>query len=123
MDSEDKVTESLSTDYEYSRETYYRLVEKGHEGIEEMMQVAKASEHPRAYEVLSKLIKDTGDVADKLMDLNKKNVAIKLAMEGPTALPSPGGEIPTIFFGSTAELQRLIHQEKEKDITPIDSEE
>ena len=119
---DDKDIVTLDTDYAYSRDTYYKLVEKGHEGIEEMMEVAKASEHPRAYEVLSKLIKDTGDVADKLMDLNRKNVSIKHLMEGPVKALPPGHTQTNIFVGSTAELQRLIHLENEKDITPIDDE-
>ena len=111
---------TFDNDYEYSRDTYYKLVEKGHEGIEEMMEVAKASEHPRAYEVLSKLIKDTGDVADKLMDLNKKKISIKQALEGPKHALPPGASQTNIFVGTTGELQRLIHQENEKDVTPIE---
>ena len=107
----------LKSDFDFSRDTYYTLVEKGREGIDEMMEVAKSSEHPRAYEVLSKLIKDTGDVADKLMDLNKKSVDIKKAQEQPAAL-LPGQTTTNVFVGSTAELQRLIHQENEKDVTP-----
>lgn len=103
-------------DFKYSRETYYDLVEKGREGIEEMMEVAKSSEHPRAYEVLSKLIKDTGDVADKLMDLNRKRVDIKLIEEGPKELP-PSESQTNVFIGSTADLQRMLGK-VEKDITP-----
>ena len=68
MSSEKK----LNDDFEYSRATYYELLEKGKESLEDMMEVARSSEHPRAYEVLSNLIKNMADVNDKLMDLNKK---------------------------------------------------
>jgi len=115
---DDKGDGEIKSDFDFSRETYYTLVERGREGIDEMMEVAKSSEHPRAYEVLSKLIKDTGDVADKLMDLNKKSVEIKKAQEGGPAALLPGQTTTNVFVGSTAELQRLIHQEQVKDITP-----
>ena len=59
-------------DYEYSRDTYYDLIEKGRESLELMIEVARESEHPRAFEVLSGMIKGIADVNDKLMDLNKK---------------------------------------------------
>ena len=65
--------QNIKSDYEYSRETYYDLLEKGRGSLEDMIEVARASEHPRAYEVLSGMIKNLSHVNDKLMDLNKKN--------------------------------------------------
>ena len=70
MTSEEK---NIKSDYDYSRDTYYDLIEKGRESLEDMIEVARQSEHPRAYEVLSGMIKNISDVNDKLMDLNKKN--------------------------------------------------
>ena len=49
------MSEHKDNDYEYTRETLYDLIEKGREGIEEMIEVARQSEHPRAYEVLAGL--------------------------------------------------------------------
>ena len=57
---------NIKTDYDYSRQTYYDLIEKGREGLEDMMEVARSSEHPRAYEVLSGMIKNISDVNDVL---------------------------------------------------------
>ena len=65
-------TDNKNNDYEYSRETYYELLEKGKDALDTMVEVARESEHPRAYEVLSGMIKNLSDVNDKLMDLNKK---------------------------------------------------
>ena len=67
--AEDK---KVKDDYDYSRETYYDLIEKGRESLDLMIEVARESEHPRAFEVLSNMIKGISDVNDKLMDLNKK---------------------------------------------------
>jgi len=46
------VTDNVKNDYEYSRDTYYNLLEKGKESLELMIEVARESEHPRAFEVL-----------------------------------------------------------------------
>ena len=63
---------NVDNDYKYSRDTYYELVEKGKQSLELMIEVALESEHPRAFEVLSGMIKNISDVNDRLMDLNKK---------------------------------------------------
>ena len=57
-DSQEQTTTPTQTtdDYEYSRETYYDLIEKGKDALEDMINVARESEHPRAFEVLSGMI-------------------------------------------------------------------
>ena len=45
---------------------------KGQEAVDGILDVARASDHPRAYEVAGQLIKNVGDVADKLIDLQRK---------------------------------------------------
>ena len=67
---------NIDNDYKYSRDTYYELVEKGKQSLELMIEVARESEHPRAFEVLSGMIKNISDVNDRLMDLNKKKKEI-----------------------------------------------
>jgi len=36
-------------DYNYARENYYNLIERNQDAIEEMLEIAKQSEHPRAF--------------------------------------------------------------------------
>jgi hypothetical protein len=117
------MSEDKDNDYEYTRETLYDLIEKGREGIEEMIEVARQSEHPRAYEVLATLIKDTAQTSEKLMDLHRKIQSIDQMM-----LPAPKQESNTtnnLFIGSTTELQRMLknlNNEKEViDVTPDDN--
>ena len=111
--------EHKDNDYEYTRETLYDLIEKGREGIEEMIEVARQSEHPRAYEVLAGLIKDTAATSEKLMDLHRKIQSLDQMM-----LPPPkeekGNTTNNLFIGSTTELQRMLKDIGEKDITPED---
>jgi hypothetical protein len=110
-------------DYEYTRETLYDLIEKGREGIEEMIEVARQSEHPRAYEVLAALIKDTAQTSEKLMDLHRKIQHLDQMM-----LPAPKQESNTtnnLFIGSTTELQRMLkdlnNENEVIDVTPDDN--
>lgn len=110
-------------DYEYSRETYYDLIEKGRESLELMIEVARESEHPRAFEVLSGMIKGIADVNGSLMDLNKKYKDIQKTDE-PTK-ESNAVTNNNLFLGSTTDLQRML-LENEKVInedTPKDSDE
>ena len=106
---------NIKSDYEYSRETYYDLLEKGRSSLEDMIEVARSSEHPRAYEVLAGMIKNLSDVNDKLMDLNKKNKDINKEEVKQIA----GNTTNNVFLGSTADLQRLLQNEKDIiDVTP-----
>ena len=115
--------EQKDNDYEYTRETLYDLIEKGREGIEEMIEVARQSEHPRAYEVLAGLIKDTANTSEKLMDLHRKIQTIDQMM-----LPAPEKQSNTtnnLFIGSTTELQRMLkdlnNENEVIDVTPDDN--
>jgi hypothetical protein len=108
---------NLQSDYDYSRATYYDLLEKGRESLEDMMEVARSTEHPRAYEVLSNMIKNLADVNDKLMDLNKKTKDIR---EKPKQIES-SKTTNNLFVGSTADLQRLLQQDV-IDVTPNDNQ-
>ena len=113
-----KDPDNVSNDYNYSRQTYYDLIEKGKESLDLMIEVARESEHPRAFEVLSGMIKNVSDVNDKLMDLNKKNKDISAE-----EIKKIEQTTNNLFVGSTAELQRMLQDNDETmsnvvDITP-----
>ena len=108
---------NIKSDYDYSRETYYDLLEKGRGSLEDMIEVAKASEHPRAYEVLSQMIKNISDVNDKLMDLNKKNKDINKEDVKEIAHTTNNN----VFLGSTADLQKLLKQESDVIDVPVNT--
>ena len=110
------MSENVKSDYDYSRQTYYDLIEKGRESLEDMIEVARQSEHPRAYEVLSGMIKNISDVNDKLMDLNKKQKDI----DKKDDVLQVGGTTNNLFL-TTADLQKMMitkDDEKLVDVTP-----
>ena len=106
---------NVDNDYKYSRDTYYELVEKGKQSLELMIEVARESEHPRAFEVLSGMIKNISDVNDRLMDLNKK----KKDIDKKDEVKKIANTTNNLFVGSTTELQKLLKNESElENVTP-----
>jgi hypothetical protein len=99
--------EDENKDYEYTRGNLYSLIEKGQQAISDILDVAQQSDSPRAYEVAGQLIKNVGDVTDKLIDLQQKMKKLKEEEEpkGPKSVTNN-----TMFIGSTAELQKLLKQ-------------
>ena len=101
-------TEDVKQDYEMTRAQLHNLVMKGQEAVDGILDVARASEHPRAYEVAGQLIKNVGDVADKLIDLQRKMKELDSEeKKGPSNVTN------ALFVGSTAELQKLLKNQKE----------
>ena len=96
---------NVDNDYKYSRDTYYELVEKGKQSLELMIEVARESEHPRAFEVLSGMIKNISDVNDRLMDLNKK----KKDLDRKEEIKNIANTTNNLFVGSTSELSKLLN--------------
>ena len=111
-----KRNDNVDNDYQYSRETYYDLLEKGRESMELMIEVARESEHPRAFEVLSGMMKNMADINDKLMALNKQKKEIDRE-DDPKKLGNTTNN--NLFLGSTTDLQRLLQNEKKViDVEP-----
>jgi|TARA_B100000287_G_scaffold32472_1_gene30189 hypothetical protein len=101
--------EDVKSDYEVSRAALHSLVMKGQQAVDGILDVAEASDHPRAYEVAGQLIKNVADTADKLIDLQKKMK--DLDAEDKKNTPSTVNN--TMFIGSTAELQKMLKKQKE----------
>ena len=69
-----------------------------------MLDVAKASEHPRAYEVVSTIMKT-------LVDANKDLVSMSSKKQESEEQKSPSEKSVSnnnLFVGSTADLQKLL---------------
>ena len=95
--------DDIEKDYEYQRDNFYNLVEKGSAAIDGILELAKESEHPRTYEVAGNLIKQVAEVTEKLGDLQEKMRRLK---ELPNTAPK--SVTNALFVGSTAELQKMI---------------
>lgn len=109
-------SDNVDNDFEFARRTYYDLLVKGSEALEEMIEVAKATEHPRAFEVLSGMMKNVADINGNLLDMHKKKKDISKT-DKVEALPNQTTN--NVFVGSTTDLQRMLRDEM-KDVTPED---
>ena len=89
-------------DYNYARENYYNLIERNQDAVEEMLEIAKQSEHPRAFEVVGQLIKSGLDANKELMALHKTKKELSVERGTQTLVNN------AVFVGSTAELQKLL---------------
>tara|TARA_B100000941_G_scaffold28755_1_gene17021 strand:- start:802 stop:1194 length:393 start_codon:yes stop_codon:yes gene_type:complete len=109
---ENEKEENVEIDYEYSKRTYYDLIEKGQNALDDMIEVARNLEHPRAFEVVSGMIKNVSDVNDKLMDLNKKK---KDYYKQEVKQLEGGTTNNNLFVGSTTDLQRMLKDVNNND--------
>lgn len=98
--------DDIQKDYKYARENLYDVIERGTEALDYLLEVAKASEHPRAFEVVGTLTKTLVDANKDLLDIQKK--VKDLQKEDKDNTDTPQNITNALFVGSTAELQKLI---------------
>ena len=94
-------------DADYSRANYYNLIERGNEALDGILEVARESQHPRAYEVAANMIKNLSDVTEKLMILQRQQQELQPKEQAPTNIAID----KAVFIGSTADLLKQIKNE------------
>tara|TARA_Y100000356_G_C11112014_1_gene210130 strand:+ start:35 stop:448 length:414 start_codon:yes stop_codon:yes gene_type:complete len=95
------------TDFQYARENLYNLIERGTDGLEELLEIAKQSEHPRAFEVVQQTIGQLTTTNKELLNLHKTKKDMRTEKGGPTSVNN------NLFVGSTAELQKMLKGKKD----------
>ena len=96
---------NIEDDYEITRSHIKILLVQGQEALTAALEVAKQSEHPRAFEVVGNLMKQLADVNQQLMDLHQQKAKLDGPKEGSKKEVTNNN---AIFVGSTAELNKLI---------------
>ena len=96
-----KTEDEDNDDFKYSRENLYHIIERGQDALDGILQVAKETDHPRAYEVAGQLLKTNAENTEKLVGLQSTKKKVKES-SGPKNVTN------ALFVGSTAELQKLI---------------
>ena len=95
------------TDFQYARENLYNLIERGTDGLEELLEIAKQPEHPRAFEVVQQTIGQLTTTNKELLNLHKTKKDMRTEKGGPTSVNN------NLFVGSTAELQKMLKGKKD----------
>lgn len=102
--------EKIEYDYEKTRNNLHGLLQSGQDALMHALEVAKSSEHPRAFEVVGNLMKQLSDVNAQLLDLHEKKQ--KLDIPKTKQEEVNGSKQVTnnnaIFVGSTAELNKML---------------
>lgn len=101
---EKKKTTQVDADFEFARENLMDIINKGQEALYDLLDVARQSQHPRAYEVLSTMMNTMVGASKDLLDLQAKK---KKILEDDPSL-SPQQVTNNLFVGSTADLQKMI---------------
>jgi|SaaInlStandDraft_1057018.scaffolds.fasta_scaffold02590_6 hypothetical protein len=100
-----KEEKDIKDDYEFSRDTYRDLIATGTRSLDILAELARESEHPRAFEVLSKSIKDISDTTEKLMSLQKAKKDLSDERKDDEARKVTNNNV---FVGSTTDLQKML---------------
>jgi hypothetical protein len=91
----------VDDDYDYARRNLRDLIDSGMNDLNSVMDIARQSESPRAFEVATNLIKTLADTNKDLLDLAKKKKDL-------TQEKNTQNVTNALFVGSTADLQKLI---------------
>ena len=97
--------EELQDDFTYARENMYAVIEKGSSALEELVDIAVSSQHPRAFEVVATTIKTLIDANKELVELSKKK------NERETSPKVDSGANVTnnnLFVGTTHDLLKVL---------------
>ena len=106
--------ENKDNDFQYARENLYDIIEKGRDAMEELLEIAKSEESPRAFEVFGQLLKNMTDTQQTLMELHQKKQ--KLENDGDRQEVSRAQNVTNaLFVGSTADLLKLVKRETKQN--------
>jgi len=101
----DVIMTEVDSDFDFARRNIRELAEKGKVAVDNILQVAAATDHPRAYEVAATLIKNMSDINKDLIELQKKKRDLS-----PVKEETPINIDKAVFLGSTADLIKQIKQ-------------
>lgn len=100
----------IEDDAEFARSNIKELIQKGNGAIDNLLQVAKATDHPRAYEVAANMLKSLAEMNKDLMEIQKRKKDLELK-ETNTAQGNINVD-KAVFIGSTKELIKALKQKE-----------
>jgi hypothetical protein len=101
----ERLDNDLQKDYNKVRQNYEEIINKGVDAIDSILEIARESEHPRAFEVAATMIKNVADANEKLIILQKQMREMnKAAGKEQTSTKID----KAIFVGSTADLNKML---------------
>ena len=102
-----EMSDRLEDDYEYARGNLRNIIDNGGNVLQNLINIAQVSEHPRAFEVVSQLMKTMIDANKDLISLQKQVKDIK---EDKSKQPAPQNVTNAMFVGNTKDLQKMLKE-------------
>ena len=102
------ISNNIDDDYQYARGSMINVIEKGQEALNDMLDVAQRSQHPRGYEVVATLIGTLANANKDLLELIKKKKELEHTGDG-----GPSTVNNNLYIGSTADLLKLLKKPNE----------
>lgn len=112
LSTEIATTNVVEEDANFARSNIRELITKGNQAMDQLLAVAKESEHPRAYEVAAGLIKNLADMNKDLLELQKKRKDLMPNGDGFAGNAKNLNVDKAIFVGSTNELVKFLKNNK-----------
>jgi len=106
----DAHNDSAKNDFETARANIHEVIQNGQEAMFKLGEIANSSQHPRAFEVLAKLMETMLQANKDLMELQSKIREINSA-DAPMSEHAKTIN-NNLFVGSTSELQKMIENMK-----------
>lgn len=105
----------IENDFEFARENIYEIISEGGSALIELMDVARQSQHPRAYEVLATTMKTILDANKDLVEIAEKKEAHRKEKEEPKEKEGNTINNTLVFQGTTSELQDMLEEIRNKN--------
>jgi hypothetical protein len=106
----------IDDDFEQARTALKDMIKKGQTAVDDIMGIARQSDHPRAFEVTGQLIKTVAETAKDLLDLQKQKKALSAPVPGAEEPKQIGTQNNIVFTGSTNDLLKMLKNQNEKVI-------
>ena len=100
----------VNADADFARNNIRELVTQGNQAVNELMLIARDGQHPRAFEVLSGLMKNLADMNKDFLEIQKRKKDLIPKTEAQNNLNID----KAVFVGSTAELVKMLKTQKQE---------
>ena len=104
------VIENVDKDYDTARNNLYSLLNQGQDALFHALEIAKQSEHPRAFEVVGNLMKQLADTNEQLLALSERKVKLDAPKQQEGQPNKQVTNNNAIFVGSTSELSKMLNK-------------
>lgn len=106
----------IESDFDQARMALKNMIQKGQSAVDEIMNIARQSDHPRAFEVTGQLIKTVSETAKDLLALQKQKKDLVAPVPTADAPKQIGTQNNIVFSGNTTDLIKMLKQQHHEKV-------